>query len=466
MGGRLIHRFLSFFTALLIARTLGPENFGQYTFVITFITIAALFWEFGLNTLLTKDISRDLSSAARYTGALIIIKICLMTTSSLFIGVFLYFKGYEQSVVSSILIFALVSFSNNIIGIFNGIFRAFKRMEFPSSMQVFRSVVMLLLIVILFKYSHSIGHIFICHLFSSLAVLSLSFFLLIRNFTIPSFRVDFAFLKGLVIASVPFFLTSTVSIILFRIDHLMLARMVGNYELGLYSANYTIFEVVISLIPMMIMGAAFPVMSELYLKDIRELQRLYGLLLKYFLLISIPMSCGLVMLGKEIIGFVYGVEYENGGIILSVLGSSVWIFFLTQLVSWTLTAVDRQRIVFASNFVGMLVNIVLNCYFIPKYGAIGAAATTLVCEALQLAIMGLVLQRIIPVKLQTDLIKVLFASMFMLVFLVWVTHQTLIDPSSTVGLFMIITLSVFIYTSASYLLRVLDLKELKKLMSH
>jgi O-antigen/teichoic acid export membrane protein len=61
----------------------------------------------------------------------------------------------------------------------------------------------------------------------------------------------------------------------------------------------------------------------------------------------------------------------------------------------------------------MLMNILLNFLFIPKYGALAAATTTLVCEVIQLIIMSVVLSRTIPIRNEMNLAKITLATIVM-----------------------------------------------------
>jgi O-antigen/teichoic acid export membrane protein len=467
ISGQLIRRFVAFFSSLLIARTLGPEKYGEYMYVITFITISALFWEFGFNTLLTREVSRDIKTASRYTGALVIIKGVLMLVGTLLIGIYLAFAQETENVVWSIVIFGLTSFFNNIIGICYGTFRAFRRHDFSSYIETLRSILLLGLILILFKFSMKVNFVFACYLVSALIAMVFSVVSLVRHFkVVPVFKIDRSFFKYLVLTALPFFMTTAVNIILFRIDHLMLSKMVGNNELGLYSVNYTVFEILISLLPMMIMSSAFPVLADLYKKDIHKMQRLLYILLKYFILISIPMSCGLVILGPEIIALVFGKDYHAGGNILSLLGYGLWVFYLTQLISWSLTAADRQKIVFSSNCTSMIANIALNLYFIPRYGAIGAALTTIASEAIQLIFMGLYLRRVVAIKVGLSWIISVTGTATMAAFIFMVKRWEVFDVFNAVGLFSTILVSIMIYFSIMILLRVFKINELKSMLEY
>ena len=71
MFGNLSSRFISFFTAVLITRFLGPAKYGQFTFVITFVTLVSVFWEFGFSPLFVRDVSKDRKLYLEYSSNMI-----------------------------------------------------------------------------------------------------------------------------------------------------------------------------------------------------------------------------------------------------------------------------------------------------------------------------------------------------------------------------------------------------------
>ncbi|MBT3806041.1 MAG: flippase [Desulfobacula sp.] len=393
MIGKLIQRILSFFIVIFIARYLGPEKYGVATYVISFITLVAIFWNFGINTLVTRSVSRDVAIQKQYLGGGILAKSLLFFICFPFMAIYFYFAE-SREVLFSALIFAAGTFLGNICGVFNSMFIARRRMDYSALIQVVRSVALLIGVYAVSFSIVSLPRIFGCYFVSFLVTLVVVVALAARFFVLPQFYLERHFVLQLIRKSTPFFLISGVNIFLFRIDHVMISKIVGDVELGLYGAAYTIFEVVISFFPMIFMSSAFPVLSRLYANDFAALSDIYKLMFKYFLWLSLPMSLGLAVLAREICLTMYGQDYLQAGNMLLMLASGVWIFFMSTLVSWTLTACERQNMVLCSNVIAMVANIMLNFIFIPQYGGIGAASVTLMCELFNFVFMCIVLHKV------------------------------------------------------------------------
>ncbi len=446
MGSNLFQRFISIFTLVIVTRYLGPELYGQYTFIITFASTFAILWNFGLNTLLTRDVAADKTRTERYMGSMIMIKAALFVVILPFMILYLKVLNYDNTVVLAASIFVMGSFLSSITGIFRSVFSAYRRMEFVAMQNILRPVILLtgLYIVFTLKKTGSVVDVIICYFFAFFAVF-LFFSVICRwKITAPSFAVNIPFIVDLLKKGFPFLMISFVNIILFKVDHLMLSKMAGDLELGYYGAAYTLFDILLAFFPMIIMNASFPVLSMQYKNDIDEMRKLCNILMKYFLLIGIPMSCGLCLLGEEIMLGLYGESFREAGDLMSLLGFSIWICFITSLTSWILTAVEKQHLVLLSGSCAMLLNIGLNLLLIPAHGAKGAAVTTIICEAAQMVMMFIMFRRALAVKFDVKLIQILISTVVMGCF-VAVVKEAAANFHVSVLLTIAVSGAVFIY---------------------
>ena len=395
MGGNLLQRCLSFLTIVIISRYLGPDKYGQYTFVMALVTICAVVWEFGLNTLLIRDIAADRTKASHYLGGALWGKSFFFLCILLLVTLLLIVLSYERVVIISTLIFGCGFFISTVTGTLNTSFQAHQRMEFTSLLNIMRAVFLFVAIFFLAKvYTEvSVEWVFWAYLFSFVAVLVVAVAVSGRYFVLPSLRCDLQHIKKLLTMAAPFLMISVVDSVLFRIDHLMLSKIVGNVELGLYGAAYTLFEIVFSLFAMMLISAVFPVLSTTFKEDRSAFPVLCNTVFKTLLLIGVPAGCGIILLSEDLIRFVYGTQYGAAAPMLMVLGGAIWIFFVTTYQSWTLTAAGEQNAVLRVTVAAMCFNIVLNLLLIPYFQAVGAACATLCSELLRWAGMSYYLRR-------------------------------------------------------------------------
>lgn len=466
MAGQIVQRLLALATTVLVVRYLGPEHYGQLTFVITLVTLGSVLWDFGLNTLITKEVAGNTGLIATHSGSAILIKSGLVIPVAAAMAFYLSISGYPPDAVIAFGLFAVGTFLSNITGVFHAIFFALHQMEYSAALDTLRGVVFFILISAIMLFSpdsKDLVRVVACYFAVFVLTSAIITLIFVNRFGLPCFRTSFQDCLRLGKSAVPFVLTSVVNLILFRIDHLMISKLAGDFALGLYGAVYTIFEVIISFFPMIIMTSTFPVLSECFKTNRERMAEIFNMLLKYFILLSLPMSIGLILLRKDIVLALYGSDYSSASPLLGILGACVWVFFLTTLISWTLTAADRQKTVFVSNLIVMLANIVLNLLFIPRYGAPAAAVATLVCEGFQLILMGSVLRTIMPFHFMRDLFKSSLASLLMIALIVFL--RSLIGADNYVAnLVFIIPLASGFYLGVSYWLKSFRFNEIKALL--
>lgn len=464
MAGRLSQRAISFVTAIIIVRILGPADYGKYTFVISIIAIAQVIWDFGLGTLITRDIAQDASLADAYSGGTIILRSISAILILTILVIVLIISHYDGVIIQSVIIYGIGIFLSSITAMFMSVFSAYRRMEYSAYLSVIRPAALLMLILYVMKAGYGITWIFFSY-FIAIMLTFLIAIIFIKKFIHPIFVLQASFLFDLMRKGFPFLLISVVSIILFRIDQLMLSKMVTNQELGYYGSAYTLFEVIISFFPMLVMSSSFPVLSSLYSKDKTAMTDLVNIILKIFLLLGIPISCGAVLLGSKITVVLYGIEYKEAGILLSILGSGIWIFFISLLLSWTLTASNKQDLVLKVTVIAMFINIIVNVFAIKTFGAAGAAITTVMCELFMMLVFIFVQIKIIKPEIILEILKTGVCSVIM-VFFIMVTKNNLFIVDNFFNLIMLIVLSAVIYIGFAFLLKAVDIKEVKTIAKY
>jgi PST family polysaccharide transporter len=177
----------------------------------------------------------------------------------------------------------------------------------------------------------------------------------------------------------PLIFSGVAVVIYMRVDQLMLASMVGDAEVGQFSAALRIAEVWY-FIPMSIATAAFPMIVARRQRDVVEydgyVQRLYDLRAW----IGIGVAVLATLLADRIVPLLYGAAYADAARILQVqiwAGIAVSMSFVHS--RWLL-AEGLQRYGLYYTLVGAVLNVSLNLLLIPRHGALGAAWATLLTQ--------------------------------------------------------------------------------------
>ena len=160
-----------------------------------------------------------------------------------------------------------------------------------------------------------------------------------------------------------------------RIDQIMIKEMLGEYEVGIYSAAVRLSEA-FYFIPMLITASLFPAIlnaknqsEELYKQ---RLQRLYTFMVWFAIAIALPMT----FLSDWLILQLFGQAYQEAGQVLMIhVWGMIFVFFGVAWSKWML-AENLSRTVMVLQVMSFLSNISLNYFLIPIFGVIGAALAT------------------------------------------------------------------------------------------
>ena len=162
----------------------------------------------------------------------------------------------------------------------------------------------------------------------------------------------------------------------FRIDTIMLGVLASEREVGLYSVAFNLMEGTF-FIPTIVMAAIFPGLSQA--KHFSTYFR-KGLLL--LTVSGIAGGSAVFLLAEWIIHLLFAEEFLHSTDILQILSLAIPLVFWGYLMTQSLVALDHNRTYLGIIAGGVLINVLLNFWLIPKHGASGAAVATVITEAL------------------------------------------------------------------------------------
>lgn len=125
------------------------------------------------------------------------------------------------------------------------------------------------------------------------------------------------------------------------------------------------------------MGIFSPILSELYSKKNRlGMVNLYQLVTRWIMTLALPLFLLIILFPKKIM-FLFGTQYQESHMVLSILTTSVLIQTFIGISGPTLTMTGYPKINFFNSIIILLINFALNIYLIPIYAGFGAAIATL-----------------------------------------------------------------------------------------
>lgn len=368
------------FVGVWVARYLGPELFGTYNYALAFVALFSACANLGLDSIVIRDIVREAECSDETLGSAFALKLAgAALTLLLSIGFIHVMRPRDGLTLTLVFIVAIGTF-----------FQAFDTIDFWFQSQVrSRSTVVArnaaFLIVSLVKiFLIWTSAPLVAFAWAGLAETSLGAYGLVLAYRraghrLGAWRYCLAKARELLRESWPLFLSALFVTLYIRIDQVMVGQMLGDREVGIYSAAVRLVEVWY-FIPMAITSSVFPAIISAKKKGETEyyatLEKLYLLMIWLSLAVAIPIT----LLAGPIVQMIFGPEYRGGAMVLSIsCWSGLFIFFGLVSNHWYLLE-NLNHYTLYRHALGAVINIALNLVLIPRYGINGAAYATLVTQ--------------------------------------------------------------------------------------
>jgi len=384
-GSNIISKTFTFLYIVLMARHLGKSDFGVFSFAFAFCGLFVLLTDMGLDKLTVREVSRDKQAAGKYIGNFVLIKIILGVVTFGLIALVINVMGYSNPTLNVVYLLGLHIVIRSFSNIFYAVIQANEKMEYVSIGSIFGNALLLLGVLFIVSQNYGVaayGYIFVI---VSAIDLGYAFWICLKKFAIPKLEIDWNFWKESIRTSWPLGAMLIFVMFYYRTDTIMINLMIGDPDVGLYSAAYRITEVP-SLFPGLLMLAIFPVLSSLYKSSHSSFGRTYALTLKYLFYLAIPVAMVITLIARPLVRLFYDMEYIDSARAIQVLIWATAIMFMTMVQGSTFVAANKQMVSMKICAVTVVLNIVLNLILIPKYSYIGASIATVFTELFGFAV--------------------------------------------------------------------------------
>ena len=370
---------LFFLVALLIARYLGPDRFGAFSFVFAYVSVIQMLADFGLSNILIREIARDRRKVDEILGAVVplVTLIALGAYGVIFISVpFLSVSPEAAQAIYIMGAMVLVTFPSAVYGAVN---RAFEEMGFNAFCTVLQRLILLIAVMLALYLEAGLGGFALCYLAEW--IFQWAFFrVLIRvRYSHYHWRFDPAYWRYLVREGLPVGASIVLRRVSWYVDTFILMALSTVSSVGLFSAAYRVVKMV-NVIPFTLSMPLYPVLSRLGVESSEKTISLYNRAQKIFLLIGLPVSFWVILLGPQIILLLFGEGYLAAGTTLRLMGLVALLLFLNSLYVYLFSALGRQKLYMLTIGISVSINILLDLLLIPMLDILGAALGTLSAE--------------------------------------------------------------------------------------
>jgi O-antigen/teichoic acid export membrane protein len=386
---------LSFAIAALIGRVLGERGLGVYAVAMAWIAPLSLLVEFGLGTLMTRDLASDPERAPTLLRRVIRFRLTLGVPLMLVVIAAASLIASDGEIAVGLVVSAPMVLIVPLVGAYTATFRARERMIPVAALNIGMLAAQTALTAAILAAGWGVVAALIINTVTSAGQLAAAWVLYRWSEGILTQRreetprknndgktipiEDRAGYRTLIRRAFPFALAAVFAALHNRLTILMLESLTTTDQVGLFAAANRITEAA-RMFPNAFFGAIFPMLTALAADPARMAQvfRRAAWALTAF---GVGTGLALTALGSLALTAIYGERFAAGAAGLALLGWALALSVLRGL--WTIRAYadGRESHVNAVNAAVIALQMVLGLLLIPRFGVEGAAWTHIVVEA-------------------------------------------------------------------------------------
>lgn len=374
---RIIEPLINFLLVVTIARLLGAEGLGKYSFVLALQYIFQSIANLGMDPLVVREVSKDPSQLPKYFNNGIAISSTVSGLLIIVLNLFMYILGYDMETRLATLIISISFIPSTVTAFSESVFVAYEKMEYCAVLVLGETVLKAVLGVGMLKLGFGLIELISLITILRVAAAGASIITVKKRIARFPFTFNWVHCKEIGKFAPTFGLISLFSILYWRVDIMMLSKMAGMEQLGIYSAAYRFFAIAM-VIPQGYSRAIFPVISRFAGEAIKRFGNGIATSTKYLAIVIFPVTAAICILSDQIIPIFFGNKYLESILALKLLTLGLLPYAFVRLLATIMIAGNQQRIDLRINIAGTLVNVVLNALLIPRLGYIGAALATII----------------------------------------------------------------------------------------
>jgi O-antigen/teichoic acid export membrane protein len=395
--GSLILRFfvilLSFFMSVVLARTLGADGYGIYSYVFAIVSILSIPAEFGLPTLVLRETAKNITRenwglvkgiwqwSSRVVAVLTIVMFVMALATFWIIGD-RFGEMHQKTFLWGLILIPLVSLGHLRGAALKGLKKVILG-QLPDII-ITQSGLIIFVSILAFIFAKKITPDLAMGLYGLSATIGfLVGGILLWKFTPQKVREVKGISQGKkwLQSAVPLALVNGVAFFNKWISIVILGLFVSSAEVGIFRVAVQISILASSGLQVVNLVVA-PQFASFYAQgDMQRLQRLATMGARAVLLFNLLVTTFFVFFGKIFLNLVYGEEYVLGFSAMLILLVGQFFNSATGSVAFLLNMTDREKLTIRGTIVAVVTNVALNFWLSPIFGINGSAIATAVSVA-------------------------------------------------------------------------------------
>ena len=409
----LIKPFHVLFIDLNWQKTVHAENFGLYFALFNFSFVLNIILDFGITNFNNINIAQNNHLLTKHFSSLVVLKLLLAVVYIALAFVIGLIIQYDYRLMKLMLLLGFNQFLISFIAYLRSNIAGLLLFWVDSIVSVLDRVILITISCFLFwgkildRPLDIMDYVYAQTVSYSVTVI-IAFFIVLSKTKFAKFTLSRAFAFMIFKKSFPFAVLGMLMACYNRLDTVMVERMLPNgaEQAGIYAQGFRLLDAA-NMLSVLFAGLLLPIFARM----LKHKESVEPLLKTAFILLITPgivVAVGCWFYSSELMELLYGKEHlEQASVIFPILMSCFVATSTTYIFGTLLTANGNLRELNLMAASGILINVTMNLFLIPKFQAAGSAVSSLTTQFFTALIQVLIAQSVFKFKINYRLILTL-----------------------------------------------------------
>ncbi len=377
MTGKVVNMLSALFVGILVARYLGPAQYGLMNYVISYVSIFTVISSFGLDNIEIRELAKSNERRDVIIGTSLRIRFVCSLISLGFIAALLFIFKADYYTSIMILIYS-VSIFTGCFNVIRNYFTSIIKNEYIVKTEVIRTIFGAAIKLILLWFKAPLEWFIIASTFDTLLVSSGYIISYKREVgTTKDWGYDKTLVPYYLKESFPLVLSGAAVIVYQRVDQVMIGNMIDNEAVGFFATAAKFVDLIIFL-PAVLVQTITPLLVQVKQRSEEEYKIKQIQFTSLVVWLSILLSFIVSISSYWVITLTYGKEYLLSVPILQVLAWKTVGMAMSSSSGQIIIIDGIQKWSWIRNILGCALCVGLNLILIPRFGIIGSAWSSVI----------------------------------------------------------------------------------------
>ena len=392
IGGKIMQMVVNLIVGLLMARYLGPANYGLINYGAAYTAFFSSFATLGINSVLVKEFVDHPKEEGTVIGTSLFLRFISSVLSTITIVSIVNVVDMGESETILVVTLCSLGLIFHIFEVINYWFQSKLNSKVSAIVTLIAYIITAVYKLVLMINGASVVWFALSTSIDYVCIALLLLYAYKKNEGLK-FKISMSYGKELLKKSCYFILPGLMVAVYSQTDKIMLKQLISDTEIGFYSTAVSL-STIWCFVLQAIIDSIYPSIMKAYQYNynvyVKRNKQLYAIIFYISMFVSIVF----VIFAPIIIYIMYGEAYMPAVAPLRII---VWYTAFSYLGvarnAW-IVCENKQRYLIYIYTLSALINVILNLLLIPKFGAVGAAIASLIAQIMTTMIVPLFIKEL------------------------------------------------------------------------